>query len=176
MDLLKYLEPMKHLPDRFSNLAFWRGCRKFKDAVVNAFEYVDSWGESIESEIANLPTAKLTNVSASVTHSIQSGGGAKQTGANQYSFYLQNTNFDICDIPDNAIGVSIRYCIEYSVGSTKYYISPPDYTTYTIANGKLHGTWGGNYASWYDPVLTSDNYNTFENPYLIYEVIFSLSE
>lgn len=55
MDLLKYLEPMKHLPDRFSNLAFWRGCRKFKDAVVNAFEYVDSWGESIESEIAQIP-------------------------------------------------------------------------------------------------------------------------
>lgn len=49
MDLLKYLEPMKHLPDRFSNLAFWRGCRKFKDAVVNAFEYVDSWGTHIES-------------------------------------------------------------------------------------------------------------------------------
>ena len=49
MDLLKYLEPMKHLPDMFSNLAFWRGCRKFKDAVVNAFEYVDSWGTHIES-------------------------------------------------------------------------------------------------------------------------------
>lgn len=49
MDLLKYLEPMKHLPDRFSNLAFWRGCRKFKDAVVNALEYVDSWGTHIES-------------------------------------------------------------------------------------------------------------------------------
>ena len=55
MNLLKYLEPMKHLPDRFSNLAFWRGCRKFKDAVVNAFEYVDSWGESVESEIAQIP-------------------------------------------------------------------------------------------------------------------------
>ena len=54
MDLLKYLEPMKHLPDRFSNLAFWRGCRKFKDAVVNAFEYVDSWGESVESELSNI--------------------------------------------------------------------------------------------------------------------------
>lgn len=49
MDLLKYLEPMKHLPDRFSNLAFWRGCRKFKDAVVNAFEYVDSWGGKCRS-------------------------------------------------------------------------------------------------------------------------------
>ena len=55
MDLLKYLEPMKNLPDRFSNLAFWRGVRKLKDEVVNAFEYLNSWGESIESEIASLP-------------------------------------------------------------------------------------------------------------------------
>ena len=54
MDLLKYLEPMKNLPERFSNLAFWRGCRKFKDAVVNEFEYVDSWGESIESQLNNI--------------------------------------------------------------------------------------------------------------------------
>ena len=51
MDLLKYLEPMKNLPERFSNLAFWRGVRKLRDEVVNAFEYVDSWGESIEASI-----------------------------------------------------------------------------------------------------------------------------
>ena len=53
MDLLKYLEPMKNLPERFSNLAFWRGVRKLKDEVVNAFEYVDSWGKSIETKLAN---------------------------------------------------------------------------------------------------------------------------
>ena len=53
MDLLKYLEPMKNMPERFSNLAFWRGVRKLKDEVVNAFEYVDSWGKSIESKLAN---------------------------------------------------------------------------------------------------------------------------
>ena len=55
MDLLKYLAHMKNLPDRFSNLAFWRGVRKLRDEVVKAFEYVDSWGKSIESEIASLP-------------------------------------------------------------------------------------------------------------------------
>ena len=49
MDLLKYLDPMKNLPNRFSNLAFWRGVRKLKDEVVSAFEYVDSWGKHIES-------------------------------------------------------------------------------------------------------------------------------
>lgn len=54
MDLLKYLEPMKNLPERFSNLAFWRGVRKLKDDVVNAFEYVDSWGENVEHVLANI--------------------------------------------------------------------------------------------------------------------------
>ena len=55
MDLLKYLEPMKNLPERFSNLAFWRGVRKLKDEVVSAFEYVDSWGKHIESQLDNIP-------------------------------------------------------------------------------------------------------------------------
>lgn len=55
MDLLKYLEPMKNLPERFSNLAFWRGVRKLRDEVVNAFEYVDSWGEHVESQLDNIP-------------------------------------------------------------------------------------------------------------------------
>ena len=54
MDLLKYVEPMKNLPDRFSNLAFWRGVRKLKDEVVNAFEYIDSWGDNIESKEAKM--------------------------------------------------------------------------------------------------------------------------
>ena len=55
MDLLKYIEPMKNLPERFSNLAFWRGVRKLRDEVVNAFEYVDSWGENIEDTLSNVP-------------------------------------------------------------------------------------------------------------------------
>ena len=54
MDLLKYLKPMKNLPARFSNLACWRDLKKLKDSAVNAFEYVDSWGKSIESEIESI--------------------------------------------------------------------------------------------------------------------------
>lgn len=54
MDLLKYLEPMKNLPERFSNLAFWRGVRNLKDCVVNAFEYVDSWGKNIENKFSEM--------------------------------------------------------------------------------------------------------------------------
>lgn len=60
MDLLKYLEPMKNIPERFSNLAFWRGVRKLRDEVVNAFEYVDSWGEHIENLIDSLPKNSKT--------------------------------------------------------------------------------------------------------------------
>ena len=59
MDLLKYLEPMKNLPERFSNLAFWRGVRKLRDEVVNAFEYLDSWGENVEHDITSLQTTKI---------------------------------------------------------------------------------------------------------------------
>ena len=71
MDLLKYLEPMKHLPDRFTNLAFWRGCRKFKDAVVNAFEYVDSWGESIENSLGLTKISTRKCASDEITFNIQ---------------------------------------------------------------------------------------------------------
>lgn len=50
MKLLNYLEPMKTLPNRFSNLAFWRIMRVFKDKVVDAFTYVNTWGNGIENE------------------------------------------------------------------------------------------------------------------------------
>lgn len=88
---------MKNIPERFSNLAFWRGVRKLRDEVVNAFEYVDSWGKSIESDLSHL----LTNVSTMPMTSIQAdGGGAKQIGANEYAFYVYRSGtFDICDIP-----------------------------------------------------------------------------
>ena len=60
MDLLKYLAPMKNIPERFSNLAFWRGVRKLKDEVVNAFEYVDSWGDHIETVLAQMKPIDYT--------------------------------------------------------------------------------------------------------------------
>lgn len=174
MDLLKYLEPMKNLPERFSNLAFWRGVRKLRDDVVNAFEYIDSWGENIESELANL----LTNVATIPTFSIQAyDGGAKQIGANQYGFYVHHDGtFNICDIPPNALSVSVTCHISYTVGHQNYFMSPINYTLYKVANGKLQGTWIGNNAVFYDPALTSENYTSFTNAYLIYDVVFSLKK
>ena len=73
MDLLKYLEPMKNMPERFSNLAFWRGVRKLKDEVVNAFEYLDSWGDHIEHEISKIKKVdysktSMVNIKESVTN------------------------------------------------------------------------------------------------------------
>lgn len=50
MKLLDYLDPMKTLPNRFSNLAFWRTLRVLKDKIVEAFTYVNTWGNSIEKE------------------------------------------------------------------------------------------------------------------------------
>ena len=61
MDLSKYLETMKNLPDRFSNLAFWRGVRKLRDEILSAFEYIDVWGTSVETkenELENLINSK----------------------------------------------------------------------------------------------------------------------
>lgn len=174
MDLLKYLEPMKNLPERFSNLAFWRGVRKLRDEVVNAFEYVDSWGESVETELDNL----LTNVATIPTFSIEADeGGARKIGANMYCFYVRNSGtFNICTIPPNAVSVSVTCHISYNVGSQKYYMSPINYTLYKVVNGKLQGTWTGNYAAFYDPALTSANYASFTNPCLIYDVVFTLKK
>lgn len=85
MDLLKYLEPMKNLPERFSNLAFWRGCRKFKDSVVNAFEYVDSWGESIETEEAQMKQ-DISDLAVNV------GAIAKYNGVDSGGYYKESSS------------------------------------------------------------------------------------
>lgn len=63
MDLSKYLETMKNLPDRFSNLAFWRGVRKLRDEIVSAFEYVDSWGKNIENVLSNVNKVNFSKTS-----------------------------------------------------------------------------------------------------------------
>ena len=74
MRLLEYLEPMKTLPNRFSNLAFWRILRVFTDYVVDAFTYVNTWGlwvedvevkqndrlNSNENAISNIQTEQTT--------------------------------------------------------------------------------------------------------------------
>ena len=80
MDLLKYLEPMKNLPNRFSNLAFWRGVRKLKNELIETFEYVGEWGNGIESQITDIKNdiTTLENTDTSLDSRIsalENGGG-----------------------------------------------------------------------------------------------------
>ena len=62
MDLSKYLKTMKNLPERFSNLAFWRGVRKLRDEIVKTFDYVGSWGTLVENNLTSLDS-KISNLS-----------------------------------------------------------------------------------------------------------------
>ena len=80
MDLSQYLETMKNLPERFSNLNFWRGVRKLRDKMVDTFEYVGEWGNGIEGQIANIKgdIVTLNNTDNSLDSRIsalENGGG-----------------------------------------------------------------------------------------------------
>lgn len=113
MDLLKYLKPMKNLPERFSNIAFWRGVRNLKDCVVNALEYMDSWGKSIESKIANsgmkiIKTDVLTN--DMVTYH-----------PNNNTSYIDIELTNVTDIPTNAKLAIINFYLVVRVGNSASY-------------------------------------------------------
>ena len=66
MNLSKYLEPMKNLPDRFSNLAFWRGVRQLRGEIIKTFENVESWGTSVENNLTSLD-GKISNLSSGLS-------------------------------------------------------------------------------------------------------------
>ena len=53
MHVKDYAEAMKNLPARFSNLTFWRECRKLKNSVVDALTYLNEWGISVENILNN---------------------------------------------------------------------------------------------------------------------------
>ena len=95
MDLSKYLETMKNLPDRFSNLAFWRGVRKLKDEMVKTFEYVASWGTLIENNLTSL-SSTIEDLTQGVTLANQNSGQAMGL-ANQAVGRL-NTAFTVRDV------------------------------------------------------------------------------
>ena len=56
MNLLKYINPIKNLPDRFSNLAFWRCVRKLKDCIISTLDYINAWGTGIENSLSEIDT------------------------------------------------------------------------------------------------------------------------
>lgn len=133
MNLLKYLEPMKkNMPKRFSNLAFWRDARKFKDAVINALEYADSWGESIEAEQSaqNASIEKLTpNFSKMKTSTgrLDLPLAFQQVGADKYAVYIHGmtarignfsnvVGFSACVLGNVIDGISALFPIEAQLG------------------------------------------------------------
>lgn len=82
MKLSKYLLPMTNLPDKFSNLAFWRGVRKLKDEMIKTFEYVGEWGNGIESDITTLEnTDQSLDSRISALENAGGGGGGGARGA-----------------------------------------------------------------------------------------------
>ena len=103
MELLKYLEPMKNLPERFSNLAFWRGVRKLKDEVVNAFEYVDSWGKDVERTEVSLSN-RITNIESNIKS--KSGYPILDSGLNTYD--VASVDCDVRQFGDNMIIMTMK--------------------------------------------------------------------
>ena len=115
MDLLKYLTPMKNMPERFSNLAFWRGVRNLKDMVVNAFEYVNSWGTNIESELANngMKIIKTVNLTSNML----------TIHPNNNSYFATVEWRGISGIPSNAKLAIINIIFSMQVGNKAYSFS-----------------------------------------------------
>ena len=107
MDLLKYLEPMKNIPERFSNLAFWRGVRKLKDEVVNAFEYIDSWGDNIENEVAQMKS-DIANAQTIATDAQTIATSANYSTKYSISNEPWQTTQPKTKIVNNDIGVSVN--------------------------------------------------------------------
>lgn len=127
MDLLKYLEPMKNLPERFSNLAFWRGVRNLKDCVVNAFEYVDIWGDNIEKRL-NPKLFSIVFETAETDEMFQ----WSQTGANQFSLFITK----------DTIGFTVQVDPNISIVDVKFFLSfntPTIPTIPLIPSRTVHG-------------------------------------
>lgn len=99
MDISKYLKSMKNLPNRFSNLAFWRGVRKLKDEMLKTFEYVGEWGNGIEGQITDIKSniTTLENTDQSLDSRISAlenaGGGGSGGGSGALVFNSSSKSF-----------------------------------------------------------------------------------
>lgn len=138
MDLLKYLEPMKNLPERFSNLAFWRGVRKLKDEVVSAFEYVDSWGKNIESTLSNVKNIDYTKTNSvkcphtpeTIPPSFSAISNTCVVVRGVYDITLPTLPIDFGAVAYASCNLSCRY-----EGNK---LLSPSYATVNFSNGKMH--------------------------------------
>lgn len=126
MDLKKFLEPIKNTPERFSNLAFWRGVRKLKDEVVSAFEYVDSWGKNIESELANTGLKLISEVELTTSNTTLYTKFLFKDSTTNISYYNAMIGLNGIDPPSNAKFAYIHLQCDIS--------DLPTNTDYTISN------------------------------------------
>ena len=96
MDLSQYLETIKNLPERFSNLTFWRGVRKLRDKLVDTFEYVGEWGNGIENQITDIKgdIVTLNNTDNSLDSRISALENAGGGGGGGIGFYSDTKSFN----------------------------------------------------------------------------------
>ena len=124
MNLTKFLEPMKNTPERFSNLAFWRGVKKLRDKTVDTFEYVGEWGNGIEGDIVNLEnTDHSLDSRISALENAGGGGSGGESGAlvfnsNSKSFKpttieVLTSNLDVSDAWNLDVGYAGNLLIPY---------------------------------------------------------------
>ena len=114
MDLLKYLAPMKNVPERFSNLEFWRGVRKFRDRVVETFEYVGEWGNGIEGQITDINvnigglkyTDRTLDSRISALENAGGGGGGSASGALVFNSNSKSFNPTTIEVLKSNLDVS----------------------------------------------------------------------
>lgn len=133
MDLSKYLESMKNLPDRFSNLAFWRGVRKLKDEMVKTFEYVEEWGNDIEKITENYVTPSLFGAFGDGVHD---DTDAVQNAINSGRHVLINKNFII----KNTITIPSYTTIEFINNATIKYTGSEQKYVFEIRDGATRVT------------------------------------
>lgn len=133
MDLSRYLESMKNLPDRFSNLAFWRGVRKLKDEMVKTFEYVEEWGNDIEKITENYVTPLLFGAYGDGVHD---DTDAVQNAINSGRHVLINKNF----IVKNTITIPSYTTIEFINNATIKYTGSEQKYVFEIQDGATRVT------------------------------------
>lgn len=138
MDLLKYLEPMKIFPERFSNLAFWRGVRKLRDEVVNAFEYIDSWGDNIERNVSNIKNIDYTKTkSVKCPYDAETVPPSFSAIANTCVVVRGVYDITLPAFPSDFGAVAYASCnLSCMYEGSK--LMSPSYATVNFSNGKMH--------------------------------------
>ena len=167
MDLLKYLAPMKNMPERFSNLAFWRGVRKLKDEIVSAFEYVDSWGDNIEIKLKQLKPIDYTKTkSVKCPHTAETLPPSFSAIANTCVIVRGVYDITLPTLPSDFGAPAYASCNLSCIYEGSKLMSP-SYATVNFSNGKMHLNTFSTYFTASNPLPSSTTF-TVEDIFLYY--------